>query len=81
MSQTNAASAKPSETKNDEENAAAPASTANNKSNKFLQLDTQKLKLVSDTVKVSMLKEISVMVSVLKTSLFRLIFSEIPKMN
>lgn len=66
MSQNNVASAKPGETKNDEQKAAAPTSSANNKSNKFLQLDTQKLKLVSDTVKVSTLEEILVGLSLLK---------------
>lgn len=56
MSQNNAASAKTGETKDDEQKAAEPTSSTNNKTNKFLQLDTQKLKLVSDTVKVSISK-------------------------
>lgn len=56
MAQNIAASVKTGETKGEEQKSAAvPGSSANNKSNKFLQLDTQKLKLVSDTVKVSVI--------------------------
>lgn len=68
MSQNNVASAKPGETKNDEQN--APTSSANNKSNTFLQLDTQKLKLVSDTVKVSTFHGSFVSFPLLKTAIF-----------
>lgn len=70
MSQNNVASAKPGETKNDEQKAAAPTSSANNKSNTFLQLDTQKLKLVSDTVKVSTFHGSFVSFPLLKTAIF-----------
>ncbi|XP_063705467.1 CTTNBP2 N-terminal-like protein [Culicoides brevitarsis] len=58
MSQSNAATTKTGDTKTEEQKApnsssssSSAAAAANNKNIKFTQLDTQKLKLVSDTVK------------------------------